>query len=162
MKVDVKRAKEKERLLKEHFMTPGTDCVLVSVDFSRGQDTSVMIIGRQNEKGQTEIVKAYQGKQAEDLYFQMLGEGGSKLKELVDDRRGMINVTGSISKLFRLEDIDINNLPPIKYNNQVIGKVTSVDVENNKFEGQIEKWVLGNLGIMKFMGFEDAEVQNEG
>ena len=41
--------------------------VIVSWDFSNGKDVGVLIVGKQ-EKGKVDIVNAYQGKEAEELY----------------------------------------------------------------------------------------------
>lgn len=41
--------------------------VIVSWDFSNGKDVGVLIVGKQ-KNGKVEIVNAYQGKEAEELY----------------------------------------------------------------------------------------------
>ena len=44
-----------------------TDSVIVSWDFSRGKDVGVLIVGSQ-KIGQVDIINAYQGKEAYELY----------------------------------------------------------------------------------------------
>lgn len=41
--------------------------VIVSWDFSHGQDVGVLIVGEQ-KRGKVEIVNAFQGEEAEELY----------------------------------------------------------------------------------------------
>lgn len=44
-----------------------TDSVIVSWDFSRGKDVGVLIVGSQ-KNGQVDVINAYQGKEAYELY----------------------------------------------------------------------------------------------
>lgn len=44
-----------------------TDSVIVSWDFSHGKDVSVLIVGNQ-KNGQVEVINAYQGEEAYELY----------------------------------------------------------------------------------------------
>jgi hypothetical protein len=44
-----------------------TDSVIVSWDFSHGKDAGVLIVGRQ-QKGRVEIINAYQGEEAKEIY----------------------------------------------------------------------------------------------
>ncbi len=44
-----------------------TDSVIVIWDFSRGKDVGVLIVGKQ-KNGQVEVVNAYQGMEAYELY----------------------------------------------------------------------------------------------
>lgn len=44
--------------------------VIVSWDFSNGKDVGVLIVGRQT-KGTVEIINAFQGKEAEELYLRL-------------------------------------------------------------------------------------------
>ena len=48
------------------------ECLLVSVDFTRGKDVGVMIIGRQKPKSNVEIINAFQGEEALDLYKKLI------------------------------------------------------------------------------------------
>lgn len=43
------------------------ECLLVSVDFAQGEDTGVLIVGRQ-KNGKIDIVNAFQGQEAIDIY----------------------------------------------------------------------------------------------
>lgn len=40
--------------------------VIVSWDFSRGEDVGVLLVGRQ-KNGKVEVINAYQGKEAQEL-----------------------------------------------------------------------------------------------
>lgn len=44
-----------------------TDSVIVSWDFSHGKDVGVLIVGNQ-KNGQVEVINAYQGEEAYELY----------------------------------------------------------------------------------------------
>lgn len=47
------------------------ECLLVSVDFTKGIDSGVLIVGRQkNEK--VDIVNAFQGQEAADIYQKLI------------------------------------------------------------------------------------------
>ena len=48
------------------------DTILVSVDFTNGKDSSVMIVGRKRPNQTVEIINALQGKEAEDLYSKLV------------------------------------------------------------------------------------------
>ena len=45
--------------------------IIVSWDFSHGKDLGVLIIGKQ-ENGHIEIVNAFQGEEAKDLYNRLI------------------------------------------------------------------------------------------
>lgn len=47
------------------------DSVIVSVDFSNGKDVGVLIVGRQ-QNGRVDIINAFQGKEAEELYLKLI------------------------------------------------------------------------------------------
>lgn len=47
------------------------ECLLVSVDFIQGEDTGVLIVGRQH-KGKVDIVNAFQGQEAIDIYKKLI------------------------------------------------------------------------------------------
>jgi hypothetical protein len=49
-----------------------TDTILVSYDFTHGVDKSVLVIGRKRPNESVEIINAFQGKEAEDLYFKLI------------------------------------------------------------------------------------------
>lgn len=46
------------------------ECLLVSVDFTKGEDTGVLIVGRQ-ANGKVNIVNAFQGQEAVDIYHKL-------------------------------------------------------------------------------------------
>lgn len=48
-----------------------TDSVIVSWDFAHGKDVGVLIVGRR-EKGKMEIINAYQGEEAKELYRKLV------------------------------------------------------------------------------------------
>lgn len=54
--------------------------VIVSWDFSHGQDVGVLIVGEQ-KRGKVEIVNAFQGAEAEELYKKLT----TKIKEKKND-----------------------------------------------------------------------------
>ena len=47
------------------------ECLLVSVDFTPGEDTGVLIVGRQ-KNGKVDIVNAFQGQEAIDIYKKLI------------------------------------------------------------------------------------------
>ena len=48
------------------------ECLLVSVDFTQGEDTGVLIVGRQEKEGKVNIVNAFQGQEAIDIYKKLI------------------------------------------------------------------------------------------
>ncbi len=44
------------------------DSILVSVDFSNKNDTGVMVVGRKRMNQSVEIINAFQGEEAKELY----------------------------------------------------------------------------------------------
>lgn len=49
-----------------------TDTILVSYDFTHGKDVSVLIVGRKKPNQVVEIINAFQGKEAEELYNKLV------------------------------------------------------------------------------------------
>lgn len=47
------------------------ECLLVSVDFTKGADTGVLIVGRQ-KGGKVDIINAFQGREAIDIYRKLI------------------------------------------------------------------------------------------
>lgn len=47
------------------------ECLLVSVDFTKGEDIGVLIVGRQNN-GKIDIINAFQGQEAADIYRKLI------------------------------------------------------------------------------------------
>ena len=48
------------------------ECLLVSVDFTRGKDVGVLIVGRQTPKKDVEVINAFQGEEALELYEKLI------------------------------------------------------------------------------------------
>lgn len=46
----------------------GSGSVIVSWDFSNGKDNDILLVGKKNPGKPVEIINAFQGKEAEDLY----------------------------------------------------------------------------------------------
>lgn len=49
-------------------MTKTNGAYIVSWDFSHGEDNDVLIVGEQKKRGVVDIVNAFQGKDARDIY----------------------------------------------------------------------------------------------
>lgn len=47
------------------------ECLLVSVDFTQGEDTGVLIVGRQ-KNGKVDVINAFQGQEAIDIYKKLI------------------------------------------------------------------------------------------
>lgn len=45
-----------------------TDSLIISVSFTGGDDTGVLLVGRKAPGAEVEIVNAFHGKEAEELY----------------------------------------------------------------------------------------------
>lgn len=60
------------------------DCILVSIDFSHGEDADVLIVGRKRPNDSAEIINAFQGQEARDLYEKLVTP---KKKEEPDGRQ---------------------------------------------------------------------------
>lgn len=48
------------------------DTILVSVDFSNNEDTGVLIVGRKRLNQSVEIINAFQGEEANELYKRLV------------------------------------------------------------------------------------------
>lgn len=55
-----------------------TDSVIVGWDFSHGKDAGVLIVGRQ-QKGRVEIINAYQGEEAKEIYQKLVFHKSKKI-----------------------------------------------------------------------------------
>lgn len=53
------------------------ESLLVGVDFTNGKDIGVLIVGRKNPGQSVEIINAFQGKEAEELYNKLIGKKGA-------------------------------------------------------------------------------------
>lgn len=49
-------------------MIPTSGAFIVSWDYSHGKDKMVLIVGKQIKAGNVEIVNAFQGEEAHDIY----------------------------------------------------------------------------------------------
>lgn len=49
-----------------------TDCVLVAFDPSNGIDNCVLIVGRRGARGGTNVINAFQGPEAKELYDRLV------------------------------------------------------------------------------------------
>lgn len=49
------------------------ESLLVGVDFTNGEDSSVLIVGRKRPNQSVEIINAFQGEEAEELYKKLVG-----------------------------------------------------------------------------------------
>lgn len=54
------------------------ECLLVSVDFTRGKDVGIMIVGRKKTNVDVEIINAFQGEEAYDLYKKLITKKEAK------------------------------------------------------------------------------------
>lgn len=52
------------------------ESLLVGVDFTNDKDTGVLIVGRKRPNKSVEIINAFQGKEAEELYKKLVGKKG--------------------------------------------------------------------------------------
>ena len=46
----------------------GSGCVIVSWDFSKGEDIGVLLVGKKKPGKDVEIINAFQGEDAEEIY----------------------------------------------------------------------------------------------
>lgn len=49
-----------------------TDTIIVSYDFTHGPDKSVLIVGRKQPNQLADVINAFQGQEAEDLYKKLV------------------------------------------------------------------------------------------
>lgn len=49
-------------------MTNTSGAYIVSWDFSHGDDKAILLVGRQKSKGNVDIINAFQGQEAIDIY----------------------------------------------------------------------------------------------
>lgn len=57
------------------------DSVVVSVDFSNKNDTGVMLVGRKRMNQSMEIINAFQGDEARELYKKLITTKKDKVKK---------------------------------------------------------------------------------
>lgn len=53
------------------------ESLLVGVDFTNGEDVGVLIVGRKSPNQSIDIINAFQGKEAEELYNKLIGKKGA-------------------------------------------------------------------------------------
>ena len=58
------------------------DCILVSIDFSHGEDKTVLVVGRKAPNQSAVIINAFQGEEAVELYNKLI----TKKEVSKDDR----------------------------------------------------------------------------
>ena len=60
-----------------------TDIILVSFDYSNKDDQSILVVGRRRMNESVEIINAFSGEEAEELYNKLVGDkGGSNVNGL--------------------------------------------------------------------------------
>ena len=52
------------------------ESLLVGVDFTNGEDVGLLIVGRKRLNQSVDIINAFQGKEAEELYNKLIGKEG--------------------------------------------------------------------------------------
>ena len=52
------------------------ESLLVGVDFTNGEDIGVLIVGRKRPNQSVDIINAFQGKEANELYNKLIGKKG--------------------------------------------------------------------------------------
>lgn len=57
------------------------DTLLVSIDFTRGEDVDILLVGRKAPTLQPVIVNAFQGEEARKIYEMLVTAKGSKEEE---------------------------------------------------------------------------------
>ena len=61
-------------------MIPTTDSLIIGFDFSHGEDVGVLIVGRKKISQSIEIINAFQGKEAEEIYKKLTTVTSKKQK----------------------------------------------------------------------------------
>ena len=57
------------------------DCILVSIDFTHGGDADVLIVGRKLFGESVDIINAFQGEEARELYKKLVTKKEKEIKE---------------------------------------------------------------------------------
>lgn len=50
---------------------PTTGSLIIGYDFTNGADVSVLVVGRKKPDQSIEVINAFQGKEAEELYYKL-------------------------------------------------------------------------------------------
>lgn len=58
-----------------------TESLLIGYDFTHGKDKSVLIVGRKTKGVAVEIINAFQGEEAEELYLRLVTKKGETKDE---------------------------------------------------------------------------------
>ena len=53
------------------------ESLLIGVDFTNGENVGVLIVGRKRPNQSVDIINAFQGKEAEELYNKLIGKKGN-------------------------------------------------------------------------------------
>ena len=53
-----------------------SDCILVSIDKSHGTDHTVLVVGRQRPNQSVEVINAFHGQEAIDIYNKLITKPG--------------------------------------------------------------------------------------
>lgn len=61
---------------------PTTDSLLIGFDFSKGKDVGVLVVGRKRLNQSVEIINAFQGKEAEDIYEMLTTQKTTKVDDI--------------------------------------------------------------------------------
>ena len=62
--------------IKEEKAMKINESLLVGVDFTNGEDVGILIVGRKRPNQSVDIINAFQGKEAEELYNKLIGKKG--------------------------------------------------------------------------------------
>lgn len=57
-----------------------SDAIIVSIDSSHGRDSTVLLVGRKRPNQSVEIINAFQGKEAIEIYDRLVTQNPSVLK----------------------------------------------------------------------------------
>ena len=55
-----------------------SDTLIVGIDFSKGEDVGVLIVGRKRPNDSVEIINAFQGKEARLMYERLIAKKGER------------------------------------------------------------------------------------
>ena len=62
-------------------MLPTTDTLLIGLDFTNAKENTVLVVGRKRKNKSVEIINAFQGKEAEELYEKLTTVKSKQTKE---------------------------------------------------------------------------------
>lgn len=55
-----------------------SDALIVGIDFSKGEDVGVLIVGRKRPNDSVEIINAFQGEEARWMYERLIAKKGER------------------------------------------------------------------------------------